>query len=208
MLDDIKQLFDKLRTAKFEIREFEVSAPYHKVPNEVDEIPIPHDLTDVYENQIGRLDAKFFRELSDVEQETFGESLGAVDLYGGPLLAGADELADLKQQAMDWANETWIVDEEEDFALWASTIPFAQLRNGDFIGFNKIGQIVYLNHDDESSVIANTFDEFWTTWQQIYFVGPEWWMLEPFMNEDKRLDPTSPNIPTFRAAFERLLKGQ
>lgn len=206
MLDDIKQLFELLRRSEFEICEFNFTAPYSKVPENVAGIPVPSFLREIYENHIGRICYRYWRELTKPERQTFGRSFDSNTLYGGPALMGADELANARQQVEDIARDSWLADDENEAAIWMSAVPFAETNCGDYLAFNSSGHVVYLCHDGESFTLANSFEDFWSVWQTVYFVGPEYWMLDPFLSSDKLLDSNSANIAQFSAAFKSLLK--
>ena len=208
MIKEINQLFNKMHQSNFQIKEFEIFPPYCDVPDSIAGISIPQFIRNIYKNHIGSISAVYKRNLNKNECNAFGETLGVNCIYGGPVLYGADKLEKTRQLSEEWARQTWISEDIVQTTIWLSSIPFIGMDNGDYVAFNGNGQIVYLNHDDESFVIADTFSDFWSIWESIYFISPEWWMLKPFLTKSGMLDGDSKNISKFRAAFEgKLLKG-
>lgn len=117
------------------------------------------------------------------------EKLGLDCVAGGgrffDLAALPKDLAECKQ----WAEETWISESEEDMDIWLNALPFGAMSNGDYLGLDLRSnqdnpQVLYLSHDDESKVIAHNLSHFLEAWQRLCFIGPESWMLEPFLNEE------------------------
>lgn len=97
-------------------------------------------------------------------------------------------MKDLKADCQSWADETWVADDEEQKKIWDSAVPFCALETGDFLAFSEPTEddapIVYLSHDDESRTIAKSFREFVQEWKRIGFLGPESWMIEPFLDPE------------------------
>jgi hypothetical protein len=207
MLENIRQLFDVMLLSNFESDEFDIAPPYCTVPADVRGVPIPGFLCDVYENHIGRVSASYTRDLTRAERKAFGKTLARDYLYGGPVLLGADQLEDAMRRAEEWAQETWISEDESEKVVWMSVVPFTTVRNGDYLGFNTHGQVIYLCHDAKSFVLARRVEDFWRTWERLYYVGPEWWMLSPFLKDNWLLDGNSANIAAFRKAFQTILKA-
>lgn len=126
-----------------------------------------------------------------------------------PLAQGAlniilDDLPKLKSDCEGWANETWIAEEPEIQQVWLEAIPFASLPNGDFLAVSPGGEtqneVVYLNHEDEGFTIAPSFAAFLHDWEALFYLGPEHWVLEPF------LDPASNRLVAEGEEFENLRK--
>jgi hypothetical protein len=207
LLDDIKQLFELLRQSEFEIREFDIAAPSSEVPADVAEIPVPVFLRDLYKKHSGRICARYSRDLSKPERKRFGDSIDSNTLYGGPTLIAADGLANARQQLEEFVRDSWLGDSEEEAAIWFSAAPFVETICGDYLAFNSSGHVVYLCHDGDSFTLANSCEEFWSIWRSVYFVGPEYWMLNPFRGSDRLFDPSSANIATFKKAFQALLNA-
>lgn len=94
----------------------------------------------------------------------------------------------LKADCQSWADDTWVADDKEQKRIWDPAVPFCVLHTGDFLAFSEPTEddapIVYLSHDDESRTIAKSFREFVQEWKRIGFLGPESWMLDPFLDPE------------------------
>lgn len=95
--------------------------------------------------------------------------------------------------------------------LWTQSLPFYPIANGDALAFDLTGRdedppILYLCHDEPASgMIAPNFDAFLTAWEQLFYVGPEWWMLDPFLvgkGRAKRLSPRGEGAKKLRDLFD------
>ncbi len=75
--------------------------------------------------------------------------------------------------------------------LFTRSLPFTFIRNGDYLAFDLSTPsddppILYLSHDsDDSTVIAPGFDAFLVTWERLCYVGPELWLLDPFLRPNE-----------------------
>jgi hypothetical protein len=119
--------------------------------------------------------------ISEQLPEIFGGGVTA----GGANLCNAEELVDYCRGCQEWATETWIAHFPEDQVLWLHAMPFASLRNGDYLGLDlskgeRNPPVVYLSHDDHSSLIASTFETFLLAWERLCYIGPEIWLLDGF----------------------------
>jgi hypothetical protein len=68
--------------------------------------------------------------------------------------------------------------------------------------------VLYLNHEEAPSIIAGSFSSFMKAWESLFYVGPEIWMLEPFLNSSGHLDGTTPAAVEFRQAMESFLYSE
>lgn len=81
--------------------------------------------------------------------------------------------------------------------LWCRCAVFLQIGNGDCLGLDPESDIndpavVYLVHDDDSSsVISPSFTEFLIAWEQLSYIGPEFWLLDYWLDADRGLIDTT-----------------
>lgn len=111
---------------------------------------------------------------------------------GGARLFKASQLVEDLQSCKDWATDTWIADSEEDQELWLNGLPFAAMANGDYLALDLRSKaddppVLYLSHDDASSEIAPSLSAFLSAWERLGYIGPENWVLEPYLNEESHL---------------------
>lgn len=63
------------------------------------------------------------------------------------------------------------------------------MGNGDYLAA-ELGKgsdnppIVYLSHDGDSRLLAPSLMDFLKVWEQLCYIGPELWMLEPFLDSE------------------------
>jgi hypothetical protein len=127
-------------------------------------------------------------------------------IYGGARLGPASALRELSRSSREWAEETWVAEDPDQRIIWESALPFASLENGDYLALDlRDGAVeppvVYLNHDDESVVLGATLGAFLDAWERLCYLGPEHWLLQPFIGTDGYLDPASDRAAQLRGLF-------
>ena len=118
------------------------------------------------------------------------------ELYGGASLINAADLAQHLLNCRDWAEETWVAKYPQDKSFWLNSMPFAEMNNGDYLALDTTEAkdnppVIYLSHDDESFVIAESFTDLLTHWERLCYIGPEFWMLENFLGENGYINSDS-----------------
>jgi cell wall assembly regulator SMI1 len=136
------------------------------------------------------------------------------ELSEGALELDLVQLPDLEESRQNWADsadervsdlaemrahgnsegEAEEVSASRAAAVWRGKLPFLRVSNGDLLAVDLEAPghpVCYLDHEQErfhGRQLAPTFPEFMTRWSALGFVGPEWWVLEPFMGKDG-IDP-------------------
>jgi hypothetical protein len=158
----------------------------------------------------------FERGASDVDcsyaMEPEGQALDRVDtllsgetrVFGGAQIGPLSDLPDFSRAVRAWAEETWVAEDPEQRQIWESAIPFVALRNGDYLALDLRGgsadpPVEYLNHDDESFMLAPGLAAFLTAWERLCYIGPEHWLLSEFIGDDGYLDSESDRAGQLRA---------
>ncbi len=118
------------------------------------------------------------------------------EIYGGASLIDAADLPQHLINCRGWAEETWVAEYPQDKNFWLNSVPFAEMNNGDYLALDITEAkdnpfVVYLSHDDESFVIAESFTDFLTHWERLCYIGPEVWMLENFRGENGYINSNS-----------------
>jgi len=126
-----------------------------------------------------------------------------IRIFGGALIGPASELPEWSRSVGEWAEDTWIADSPEQKAVWKAALPFTALDNGDYLALDLRSDeadppVVYLNHDDESVVIAGSFVDFLRAWERLCYVGPEHWLLLEFAAAGGQLDAESDRAARLR----------
>jgi hypothetical protein len=127
-------------------------------------------------------------------------------IFGGARLGPLSELPDFSRAAAEWAAETWVAETPDQQAIWRSALPFARMDNGDYLALDRRGAepdppVVYLNHDDDSSIVAPSLVAFLNAWERLAYVGPEHWLLLEFTDTRGHLDPGSDRAADLRRLF-------
>jgi hypothetical protein len=125
------------------------------------------------------------------------------EIYGGASFINATDLPQHLLNCRDWAQETWVAEYPQDKAFWLNSVPFVEMNNGDYLALDVTEgrdnpPVVYLSHDDESFIIAESFTDFLTHWERLCYIGPEIWMLENFRSEDGYINSNSDNTEDLR----------
>lgn len=125
------------------------------------------------------------------------------EIFGGARMGPASDLADYSTAVREWARDTWIADEPDQRIIWESALPFVALDNGDYLALDLQDgatdpSVVYLCHDDESLLLARNLAEFLAAWERLCYLGPEHWLLGPFII-DSGLDAESEPAKGLRA---------
>ncbi len=118
------------------------------------------------------------------------------EIYGGASFISAANLSQHLINCQGWAEETWVAEYPQDKNFWFNSVPFAEINNGDYLSLDITEakdnpSVVYLSHDDESFIIAESFTDFLTHWERLCYIGPESWMLENFRNENGYINSVS-----------------
>jgi hypothetical protein len=103
-----------------------------------------------------------------------------------------EDLSEHRDDVIEWARETWISEEPAQKEIWLSTFPFMHLENGDFLGLEMQSgkdeaRVLYLNHEEESSVIAPSFQSFLYEWERLCYIEPKLSQLETYLDQSGHL---------------------
>jgi hypothetical protein len=129
-------------------------------------------------------------------------------IFGGARLGPISELPDYLREAADWANDTWVADTPDQRSIWDTALPFLRLDNGDYLALDlRNGDteppVAYLNHDDDSFLLAPNLVAFFTAWERLCYLGPEHWLLGAFIGDAGYLDTESERAARLRALLGR-----
>jgi len=108
---------------------------------------------------------------------------------GGAHLCPSEKFLEFKRDAEAWASDSWITEYEVDREYWSNSLPIVGMRNGDYLGI-YLGEgtddppIVYLSHEDESSVVSPSFTAFLSTWEKLFYLAPDYQQFQQFIDPD------------------------
>lgn len=148
--------------------------------------PLPNALRDFFLHGTADLEMSYSWEPNEARREAAEELIDGSTVSGGGTIRLRD-LAKHKEDARAWAEETWLAEEPDQQELWLQSLPFLHLDNGDYLALDlrqpaDDPPVLYLSHDDESQKIAASFTSFLQAWEQVCYLGPESWLLEPFID--------------------------
>lgn len=142
---------------------------------------------------------------------------GYSDIYYGEFILNFTELYHLLQAKKEFLKHVW--DEKDERIMdwlnpYRTCVPMMELRNGDTllmgVGDDKHQEIVYFMHDaldgggdwykKHARILAENFEDFLDRWSQLAFIGPEHWVVEPFLGQGG-IDPTGEHAKGFRQWF-------
>ena len=163
--------------------------------------PLTHSLRELFTTGSAHLDCHYVLEPGDGVLD--GILPDEKRIFGGARLGPLSELPEFSRSIGGWAAETWVADAPDQHAIWTSALPFARMANGDSLALDLRAQdsdppVVYLNHDDDSSVIAPNLAAFLDAWERLAYIGPEHRLLLEFVDGSGFLDPHSDRAARLR----------
>ena len=167
---------------------------------------IPPALRGFFERGSGGFVFRYKWALTGAQEKGVKSVLGGDSAWGGGEFCQAGSFAQWLSDCMEWAEETWVADSPEDLEYWTKSLPILYMDNADFLALDQRTEtddpaVVYLSHDDESKVIAPSFTAFLKEWERLHYIGPESWMLEPFLDEEGYVSGDTKAAETLRQAF-------
>ncbi len=115
-------------------------------------------------------------------------------IYGDPQFLAASEVDPIPMDASVFGRDLMPneqADAERSMALWSRSVIFFRILNGDCLGLDADAPgcdpddppVVYLCHDTPSSgQISPSFTDFLTEWEKLSYIGPEWWLLDSWLD--------------------------
>jgi hypothetical protein len=169
--------------------------------------PIPESLRAFLQRASGGFVFRFLWTPAGSRVEEIRSALNGEDsVWGGGELCQVSSFAEWLADCKSWAQDTWIAEYPEELAFWTQSFPILRIKNGDFIALDQRTPsddpaVVYLSHDDESRRIAPSFTAFLREWERLHYVGPESWMIEPFLDEDGFLSSETEAASALKRAY-------
>lgn len=153
--------------------------------------PLPKALREFFLTGTAGLEMSYSWEPDEARREAVEELIDGTTVSGGGIIRLSD-LPKHKEDARAWAEETWLAEEPDQQELWLKSLPFLHLDNGDYLALDlrqpaDDPPVLYLSHDDESQTIASSFTSFLQAWERVCYLGPESWLLEPFIDPETGL---------------------
>jgi cell wall assembly regulator SMI1 len=148
---------------------------------------LPDDLRRLYTEVSARLAFDWSLD-SEEPLELDGEEI----YYGGGDILDLTELPELVRIHSMWA---------ERLTDWRPYFPVFGINNGDMLAVDMgspAQSLVYLSHENNpGECVTDVFpygcSEFFERWVDLYCVGPEGWILDCFLDDDRQLSVDSEN---------------
>ena len=161
--------------------------------------PLPDELAKFFGEAGRRVCFRYRWEADECRKGLGGCGLSDAESLWGGLDVSLEALPGLRREVKELMRDKYVegigMEEERDF--WMESLPLMRLENGDYLavgtGDGSRGEIRYLSHDSAGEVLADSLLEWLQEWERLGYVGPEIWMLEPFIDpQTARLDAGGP----------------
>lgn len=149
---------------------------------------LPTALIRFLEEGCSGLDITYVWELDDEDAVQLRELFGRKsEIWGGSPFCVASEFVTWKRETTELSTNSWVA-ESEDAQVWAFSLPIAAMPNGDYLALDLRGEsedppVVYLSHEELSTKLSGSFTDFLTNWAGLCYLGPELWLLSPFVTQ-------------------------
>jgi hypothetical protein len=150
---------------------------------------IPQCLENFWRHGCGGMDFHYSLELDEGDHTILGDLFRLRrDVWGGGQFCMASQTRKWRDSCLEWAKASWVSSLQLEAVRWGNALPVASMPNGDYVALDLSAQsedppVIYLCHDDTSLKLAGCFSDFLAHWAEIYYLGPELWLMEPFIGE-------------------------
>jgi len=107
----------------------------------------------------------------------------------GVIAGGLDydlsRIAEHEKGRARWQSECFRNASDRYDVVWHNKLGFHDVPNGDYLGFDSEGRVIYLSHDDGQGhgyIMASSFPDLLTRWVPLGCPGPEDWQWLPFVS--------------------------
>lgn len=164
-------------------------------------MPIPKTLRDF----AGSVSRKIYFDWSLPEHFVLPDNLD--EIFGGGIDFDISKLPDHERGRAGWQTECFPNPDDSYDVIWHNKVGFHHVPNGDYLGINSDGHIIYLSHDDGEGhgyTIAHSISDLLTRWLPIGCPGPEDWQWLPFVADtNSGIDPKSESSIAWMAAINK-----
>ncbi|MBE7449265.1 MAG: SMI1/KNR4 family protein [Kofleriaceae bacterium] len=129
------------------------------------------------------------------------------ELLWGACTWDARRLPELERTRRDWVEHAFQDPNDHYDRVWRNKLAIVDVPNGDMIAVDleraDVAPVVYLSHEDGAGhgrVLGHSVLDFIDRWTLIGCVGPEDWLMTPFLRADQPyLDPVGGRAQEWRA---------
>lgn len=159
---------------------------------------LPESLKDLWAHGSGAVNCRYVWTPPQAELPRLHEIFESNNyIYGGVRFEPAHEIFPGNSGANPEDKNMLEVLGRRDLDLWCSCALFLHVGNGDCLGLDTQKNqsdppVVYLVHDQpESDYISPSFSQFIRDWTELSFIGPEFWLLDYWIDREKmKIDTT------------------
>ena len=108
------------------------------------------------------------------------------EIFAGGLDFDVSRIPEHQKGRAGWQAECFSNPNDPYDAVWHNKLAFHEVPNGDYLGFNSEGRVVYLSHDDGQGhgfIMASSFSDLLERWAPLGCPGPEDWQWLPFVSD-------------------------
>lgn len=106
-------------------------------------------------------------------------------IFAGGLDYDVSKIPEHEKERAGWQANCFSNPDDRYDVVWHNKLGFQDVPNGDYLGFDFEGRVIYLSHDDGQGhgyVMALSFPDLLTRWVPLGCPGPEDWQWLPFVS--------------------------
>lgn len=110
------------------------------------------------------------------------------EIMSGELEYDIFAIPDNEKMRADWQRDVCPNADDSYDVIWHNKLGFHHVPNGDCLGFDEEGRVIYLSHEDGDGhgiVMASSFSELMRQWIPLGCPGPEDWLWLPFITDNE-----------------------
>jgi hypothetical protein len=105
-------------------------------------------------------------------------------IFAGGLDYDVSKIPEHEKGRAGWQTACFSNADDPYDAVWHNKLGFHDVPNGDYLGLDSEGRVIYLSHDDGKAhgyVMASSFPDLLGRWVPLGCPGPEDWQWLPFV---------------------------
>jgi hypothetical protein len=106
-------------------------------------------------------------------------------IFGGGLDYDVSKIPGHEEGRASWQAECFPKPDDPYDSVWHNKLAFHDVPNGDYLGLDPSGRVIYLSHDEGKGhgyVIGTSFVDLLIRWLPLGCPGPEDWQWLPFVD--------------------------
>ena len=107
------------------------------------------------------------------------------EIFAGGLDYDISKIPEHEKERASWQANCFPNASDRYDVVWHNKLGFHDVPNGDYLGFDSEGRVIYLSHDDGQGhgyVMASSFPDLLKRWAPLGCPGPEDWQWLPFVS--------------------------